>query len=1077
MPVRAARRQVTSRGNAREPIYRHDGESGSEKGRRAGVMMQDRPHPFRGELGFIFVAVLLIGTSCAMAAQRVSYPDRQFVVSPYPGAEDAYLNTIYNRPYESKGLSPVKLTLRDDVPPLVLCENGRPRAKIVTLTDNLYYNEIAELLKEYLDLATGASFEIVDDGDSMPRGIYVGPLRNATSQEVFREAQTRGLDHFIVQSFDKGIILAGKDADPLHNAKRNLPEKYQRIRTRNALYVRGTYFAAIDFLERLIGIRRYSPGRVGAYIPDLTTRKVVIPAVRYEDGPVFAYRGWGGAHYGNDARYLKVSYKEGDLWASYRRRSKATLAIGNHTDCYWHEFYAEEHPDYFAMRTDGTRMMGRKGPQSSQRCYTNEAGFQQHLENIDNWYKHGDRTGREYRTFTRDWTTPNDKYIYWMPNDGFPGCFCPGCKALLAKYDAKYHPQLVQELHYAAKLAREMKKRWPGKVLNYDLYGRKDIPAEFGLPDNVSITKVFNSYCEAYWKERKYLDFARALIDKLNTISIEKALIWSHYPVKPRQMTDLDMPYPAPHVLSRFYRESRDDILGVYINLGPWVTWAHDTYILYLYQSILWNPDVDPDEVLGEFCSLMFGPARKEMKEYHDLLIDRWENVKWSYTPDVVIYGGEHLSKTMPKKLYWTETYPRPIRDKLESLLRVALAKTEPGTIYHERMQHYTEAASRFFQQGRDADEGREMTAECPRISRAVTIDGDLREWQGAEALLLKESMTGRDAKIRTEFFTAHDETHFCVAGRAHEPSGIVLPPDRVARLHEYDSVEVFVCPDQLGDDEGGFNKRGRFYQIILNARGDTMTVLKPLGKKPQVVSTLSFDRAVKPMGKGFQFEAGIPYASIDAIPPKPGSQWGANFYRNRKRDDGSERYYAWSPTMGKPFFKTETFGTLRFPKELLFAVDFRVAAAWDKRAPTAEYSYDFRDGVGIMRVKYPASSDKPTVIGFYTRSLNEPITKPIRVSTSIRYNGVGVSKIDFYVRSKSWEKMEYSYNPSANPREHIQTEAWRYLTVDRAVKRSREGKADLDKINDFYSAGVAATMHPGAEFTLEVKKIRARAR
>jgi len=1024
----------------------------------------------------ISLVVLAIAIACVNAvggaARKPDTPESLYTVSPHCDVSNAYLSTIYNRPWESKGLPPVKLTLRDDAPPLVLCEKGVAKAKIVTRTDNAYYRDVAELLKAYLDLATGASFEIAGERDLTVRGIYVGPVADAKSQELFEKAQAQGLDYFTVQSFDQGIILVGRDSDPLYGVKQNMPAKYQRIRARYSFYVRGTYFAAIDFLERFVGIRRYSAGYLGAYFPDLSKRKVVVPAVSYEDAPHFAYRSWSGPHIGNDAKYLRTSYREGDIWAAYRRQSTAWRAIGNHTDCLWHEMYADR-PEFFAMRKDGTRMMGKKGPQSSQRCYTNDAGYQQHLKNIDDWYKHGDQTGKEYRTFTRSYATPNEKYIYWMPNDGFPGCFCPTCRELLAKYDSKYHPKVVQELYYAGKLGREMKKRWPDKVLNYNLYGQKVIPAEFDLPDNISYTKVFSSYCEAYWKEQKYLDFAQGLIDDMNKVSTEPAIIWSHYPVKPRQLGDINMPYLAPHVLSKFYRRNRDHVLGVHINLGPWMTWAFDTYLLYLYQSILWDPDVDPDGILGEYCATLFGPAGKEMNAYFTLLIDRWENVKWSYTPDVTLHRAAHLGKTFPAKLYWTETYPTEIRARLRDILRSALVKTKPGTIYRKRMVHQSEVADEFSQLGAAANSGTEMRAECPRLTGPVAIDGDLGEWQGAEPLLLRECMTGKDAAIATEFFTAHDRERLYVAGKVHEPVGTMLPTTEGALLYEYDSVEIFLCPNQLGDDEAGFNKRNRFYQFILNARDDVTTTFKELNQRSPRRVSLEFDRAVKPMGKGFQFELKIPYASINALTPEPGSEWAVNFYRNRKRDDGSERYYGWSPTMGKPFFYSETFGLLQFPKRLLFTVELKGGAVWDKNAPTAKHSRDFKDGIGILRVTYAATNEKPVLIGFYSGAITKEVAQPISVSSAIRYNGVGVSKIDFYVRSKSWEKMEYSYNPSADPMERIQTKTWQHLTVDRAVKRGPHGKTDLDKISDFYSAGVTVRMHPGADFTVEVKPVR----
>ena len=106
----------------------------------------------------------------------------------------------------------------------------------------------------------------------------------------------------------------------------------------------------------------------------------------------------------------------------------------------------------------------------------------------------------------------------------------------------------------------------------------------------------------------------------LTKLPSEKALFWSHYPSKPRASTGLDMPYLVSHYLTDFYRKNRNNIGGTTINLGR-QTYCHDTYIIYLYQSILWNPDVDPDAMLDEFCSLIYGPAAKEMLAYYKLLI------------------------------------------------------------------------------------------------------------------------------------------------------------------------------------------------------------------------------------------------------------------------------------------------------------------------------------------------------------------------------------------------------------------------------------------------------------------------
>ncbi|HJN15422.1 MAG TPA: DUF4838 domain-containing protein, partial [Armatimonadota bacterium] len=692
------------------------------------------------------------------------YNDDHYVVSPHRDQSNPHLKTIYEAPYESKGLTPVELTLEEGGSPLVLFADGEPQVEIITITSNPYYLECATLVKEHLDLATGGAFEIVADDNTTDRpGIYIGPLMNEHSIAAADEAQGYEYDGFNVVSFDNGIALCGRDADPKYGFKENLHPDRQTISWARSSFSRGTAMASLDFLERFVGIRWYCPGRVGIFIPDLKEREVVVPAVSYSDAPVFGFRNWNDEMYQSfDKMYTAPSVKYQWRHNALRRRSTASLSIGIHTDCYWHEFYADK-PEYFAMREDGTRMMGEQGDQSSQRCYTSEAGFQQHVQDIDDWYQFGDRTGEEYRKFTYRRCVPNERYIYWFPNDGFPGCFCETCTELNAKF-SHLHAKYVQELHYLGKLARYAAVKWPGKVVVYNLYGANEIPDGFDLPDNIMLSKVFHNVPEVYWKEPKYLEFAEDLVDDLYNRSVGGVVMYHHYPQHIR-IENLEMPYLAPHVLSDFYRKNREKLGGLV--LDQWhMLLAHDVTMLYLFQSIAWNPDVDPDGVIDEYSALMFGPAAGEMKAYHDLLIDRWENVKWSYAPDVQLRYGTGPVRSMPKSVYWTENYPTDVRGELQSLLQAALGKTTEGSIYHDRMVWYNEATKKFFTQGKHFDENVAQVADCERAGDPITIDGSLDDWTGYASVSLKESMTGKDATVRTEVMTAYDDEHIYIAGR-----------------------------------------------------------------------------------------------------------------------------------------------------------------------------------------------------------------------------------------------------------------------------------------------------------------------
>ena len=173
----------------------------------------------------------------------------------------------------------------------------------------------------------------------------------------------------------------------------------------------------------------------------------------------------------------------------------------------------------------------------------------------------------------------------------------------------------------------------------------------------------------------------------------------------------------------------------------------------------------------------------------------------------------------------------------------------------------------------------------------------------------------------------------------------MILSKDKLPRdsgkIFAYDSIEMFFCPIKLGDYEARFNNASRYYQIGLNANGTVLDSHRPIYKKTNRKFTLKFEHAEKAMGNGWQFEIKIPFESMDAMKPTPGMQWPVNFYRNRKRNDGSERYYAWSPTMGACFYDTSTFGVLEFPRKVLYNLKYKPSSPWHNKMKGASYSVE----------------------------------------------------------------------------------------------------------------------------------------
>jgi hypothetical protein len=637
----------------------------------------------------LFLTVLLLLTGGCV------HPSR----SPQPGAKD--------------GLTPVTLRSVAGLPPLAICENGSAQTAIVPAPGKAYYREIAEFLADHLHQATGAKFVVTNTPPATGDAICVGPVETPATEKILARARKLPAEHFLIERFGGGVILVGNDAARSVDRGKELSIHNLSYADGMLFCSRGTWFAAIDFLERFVGIRWFMPGPLGLCVPDLRTSGLSFPAVAYTDGPVFAHRFPGGASdlpEPKDAGPNKPHRHSWWLWANYLSRMGTMYpAIPNHTDCDWHKFYAQEHPEYFALRADGTRMIGGEGREmySSQRCYSDEGGFQQHLRNIERYLA----TGEGVELFTdRVECLPNEQFIYWLPNDGFAGCECPACLALIDK-DApsdRTHSRLVWS--YAAKLGRAIKAKWPNKklcVLAYSTFAV--VPPELDLPDNILATLCLSDVPDNYMKEPAYRQANQARLDALQRKLKNKVGLWIYYPACPHYENKMSIPLFAPHVQVEFLRANRGQVFGEMMNNMTLEVLQMNAPALYLYHKQLWNPDLDVDALVADYITRLYGPAAPAMRRWYDLTIARWENTRWSRLPPPYA-----LSLAVPESLIWNETYPQDVRDQLQQTLNDALAAAPAGSLYRERIQYLLEAARSFFEAGTRASSAIKVDKTIP---------------------------------------------------------------------------------------------------------------------------------------------------------------------------------------------------------------------------------------------------------------------------------------------------------------------------------------------------------------------------
>jgi hypothetical protein len=112
-------------------------------------------------------------------------------------------------------------------------------------------------------------------------------------------------------------------------------------------------------------------------------------------------------------------------------------------------------------------------------------------------------------------------------------------------------------------------------------------------------------------------------------------------------------------------------------------------FMVWFYSRWMWDPDLNKNKMLKQFCNDLFGPASKEMQEAYKLMFECWDNAhkyrtwgRWKSAPN-----KEDLKKII---------YPSDKVAKIKSLFEKASSKTQKGSIYHKRVDWFYNAHKSF---------------------------------------------------------------------------------------------------------------------------------------------------------------------------------------------------------------------------------------------------------------------------------------------------------------------------------------------------------------------------------------------
>ena len=706
-------------------------------------------------------------------------------------------------------------------------------------------------------------------------------------------------DGYVIAAFGNQILIAGSDlVSPKGNS--------------------GTFFAAVDFLERFGDVRFYFPGKQGTIIP--VKKNWQVPAMTIYERPDSQFRrifwkAYGGAF----QKWYDTALNQAKAEDSHRRLLRlSTASLPNcHGLAYlaYVQRFAKTHPEYFSLKPNGQRADGSlvrvPSDRSGHLCFS--SGIMEEIYQDAKAVLTGPEAieKRNMKGYTK-WAH-NKPFFNLMPNDSMGRCRCAKCWP--------HFEGLTEGGGYSDKAAaflwnrlltipnRLKKEGVPGYVtmMAYDLC--RNVPNE-PIPDNV-ILQVAHT---GAWKEcqlesqKKDEEILKQWVAKLG----KKIYLWN-YSTKFNVRFLPDVPNTTPRAIGSYYKRMYKYSFGTFLEAES-DYWFFGHLNFYVFSKVMWNKDTDVNKLLDEYCTLMFGAGSAPMKKAMDILEEHWLKNIVGNTVETSV--GPASAPPSENKL-WHKIFHQQEIKRISALFDQALTLAKKDKAAAERIKFFrtamweptVKASAEYFRKAA-AVEHWKSDVGLLKNGEKIVIDGkaDDAAWKNAPSIALI-GLKKEFVEVNTFVKMLADNDNFYFFFDCQEP----LTEKMRREKRPFDSKDMWMDNAiEIHLDPAG--KRQEHFQVMIDTHGgiaDLHITLKPQNFNWKWNSKAVAKTTVTP-GKNWTVEVMIPRSSMT---PVTGSTLIANFNRNRVIEGVKVHpYYTWSPH-ALSFGDLANFGTLHLGK------------------------------------------------------------------------------------------------------------------------------------------------------------------
>ena len=839
--------------------------------------------------------------------------------------------------------------IRDDSSMTVLVENGVPKATIVFPSTNENCAFAASELQEFIKRSTGATLPIVNKSDdTSATRILLGIAPEGL------DLKTLPRDAFIIRTIGKDIYIAGRDAWPFSPVTKQQPN--------GCLFHRGTLYGVYGFLERFLGARLVFPVPECEYVKKMNT--LSIPKVDIIDRPDKTMRSisWTHGWNGMPANSALINNCRLRMQTTYVPNCHGLGRMG------YIERFGEKHPEYFALRPNGTRSNSLSERHGGQLCFS--SGVVDEIYQDAKAYLTGvsakDRGVyiERYKKCVWDWNGAFNGYFNVMPQDGMLKCQCDKCKAAREK-DPDWDSEFVWQM--TADFARRLKAEGVKGEVTQMAYAYLSKVPKCDIPPYVPVQLAI----QGSWGLASTGSFDNQIkqLDDWNRKLGHKVYLWT-YECKYSGRNIPNVPCSTPISVAQFYKAISHGTFGGFMESESDKA-VFQALNWYIFSKMMWDDSIDGEKEFDAMCNDFFGPAATAMKLFFAMLEKCW--IKRICANCVMTDTGPKQTAPSQRDL-WTQIYSPERLDFLAKCIADAKAavKDDQETIARisfwerEYLGSLRKSAEEFhsIQQAKNL-----LDIFIPEAT--PSMDGKLSDaaWKTAPTLHL-QPLDGKELQIHSFAKVLRDKDFLYIAMRCEEPlmaeRHIMHMEHDDGEIWTTDSVEIFLAPDTMP---------GQYIQLMVNSKDSLADLLATPANKKHDYSYESKAELKCFEGEDFwSVELRIPLAAL-GNPKKISADFAHS--RTHKNNSSLTRYHAWSP-FSRSYGDMENFGTLLFTKpdskDMIINGDFSAPQNGRFFGPWSSDDKSIKDGSVAL-------DDKHFIIGGRSMRLVNDGTKAINLS------------------------------------------------------------------------------------------------